>query len=228
MLKRISIVAILLAACGYLAWRFLIHETPLDQMEAMQAQLELDGDQRLSREKRREIYEKMEATYETMSAEDRREWNIRQEADDRWDKEIDAYFALPPDQRAAHIDERIDQMEEMRRIWEQRRASGDNPRGDRDRDRGDRGERPGGPGPVSQAAGSGGGGGPGGGPGGGDRGGRGGGGWSRGMMTPEQRNARRRDRLDSTTPMRRAQRAEYARAFRERLVERGIQFPRGR
>lgn len=198
MLKRISIVAILLAACGYLAWRFLIHETPLDQMEAMQAQLELDGDQRLSREKRREIYEKMEATYETMSAEDRREWNIRQEADDRWDKEIDAYFALPPDQRAAHIDERIDQMEEMRRVWEERRASGDNPRGDRDRNRGTGG------------------------------GGGGGGGWSRGMMTPEQRNARRRDRLDSTTPMRRAQRAEYARAFRERLVERGIQFPRGR
>lgn len=148
---------------------------------------------------------------------------------------INAYFALPPEQRQAELDRQIKQEELMRQAFMESRPTGGRPggggpdRGPGDRGPGNRGggdRGPGGRGPGGGPGGDAGAfaGGPGGGPG-GPPGGPGGGpggppGGPRGN-TEEDRNRWRKNIIDSTTPEQRAQYTEYRRAMEARREQLG-------
>lgn len=104
---------------------------------------------------------------------DRLRENVRPMFRQRMEQRIDAFFALPEEQRDAYLDDMIDRMQEMRN------------RRPRDAGRGDRQGR------------------------------RGGG------FTPE----RMKQRLENTPPDRRAKMAEFFRAMRQRMEDRGIEPP---
>jgi len=112
--------------------------------------------------------------------------------------EMDSYFGMPPEKRAAELDRRI-------RAEEERRQARDAARAKRDEQRG--GPRPAGPTAVGQ-------------PGGTARGFRG--------STEESRNASMKRRIDNTTPVDRARRTEYRRAMDERRTQLGLPTRGGR
>lgn len=125
--------------------------------------------------------------------------------------ELNSYFNMPPDQRMAELDRRIQEEEAFREArrqeWAQRQASGDQPRGPGG-DWGGRGGPPGGgaPGGGTPQAG--------GGPPGGGRGD-----WGRGSSSSEERRVAR---LDNSSPQHRAQRDEYRRLMQQRREQLGL------
>jgi hypothetical protein len=117
--------------------------------------------------------------------------------------EIDSFFAMPPAQRQAELDRRIQAEDARRRAWQAERASRE-------------GSREGGPrGGDSQAAGTRGGPPPAAGP-------PSSGGRRRGDGTEDSRNMRRKSRLDRSTAESRARRTEYRRLKDQRRIELGI------
>jgi hypothetical protein len=129
--------------------------------------------------------------------------------------ELQSYFALPPVERRDELDRRI-KAEELRRQASQQRGSqksssgGGSGRGAGPRDA-----------PQAVSASTPAGGGPGGrGPGGGGPAKRGG--------TEDERNTRRKQRLDTSSPEARAQGAEYRRAMAARRQQLGLGSGRGR
>ena len=124
--------------------------------------------------------------------------------------ELASYFALPPNERQAELDRRIKAEQERRKAREQERASraaGANvgpPQGRQ-------------PGQGRPQSGPNAGGNSGGGPAG-----------QRGSRTDEQVLARRKERLDQSSPEERARSAEYRRAMAVRRAQLGISPGRGR
>jgi len=133
--------------------------------------------------------------------------------------ELNSYFAMPPERRAAELDRRIHAEEGRRKAWEAERA-----RRQAERTRNAAGA---GAGSTTDASGSGGGGQRGAGQagGGGPRGAGGGGGPASGRRdgTEESRNARRKTQLDVTNPERRAMQTEYRRQMDERRRQLGLE-----
>lgn len=129
--------------------------------------------------------------------------------------ELASYFALPPAKRQAELDRRIKAEQERAKAWERERASraasretgGGQGRGRPAEERRSQGEPNGG--------------GAGGPPGGGQPG-------PRGSRTDEQILARRKERLDQSSPEERARSAEYRRAMTIRREQLGIGPGRGR
>jgi hypothetical protein len=106
------------------------------------------------------------------------------------------FFKLPKEEQLAELDKQIQRMEESRKAWEARQA-----------ERAARGEESNGAGgPGGNAAGAGGPGGP--------------GGWRR--LGPEEREQRRKQFLDSTTPEERAQFSLYRQMLNQRRQELGL------
>lgn len=121
--------------------------------------------------------------------------------------EVDSFFGLPPERRAAELDRRIKEEEERRKAWAAKRAAREADRGGRDgADRRGTGGGPvaGGAGSPAVAAG---------GPPGGRR---------RGDGTEESRNLRSKSRLDRTSAESRARRTEYRRAKDQRRIQLGL------
>jgi hypothetical protein len=153
----------------------------------------------------------------------------REEMERRMAKQLDEYFALPPNKRKEHLDKQIQEGEKRRKEMEKRRQEWEksHPPGSQ----GQQGQGQGrgqGPGQGMGGPPGGGVGGPGGGPGmgPGPQGGPGvgqgrppGGGRNR---TPEQRAQRRNQFLDHTSPAARAKMAEYFDAMRKRRIELGL------
>ena len=145
--------------------------------------------------------------------------------------ELKSYFSLPPQERQAELDRRIKEQESRRQVWQQQRGNQNGGPGGPVANRGPGQGGPGQGGPGQGGRGNGGGG-PGGapqtaaagGPGGG--GGGGGGGPGRGG-SEDERNARRKQRLDASSPDDRAQTAEYRRAMEARRQQLGLS-PGGR
>jgi len=146
--------------------------------------------------------------------------------------ELRSYFAMPPQERQKELDRRIQAEQSRRLAWQQRRGNqngGNRPNG------GPKGGPKGGPN-GGQGRGGAAGGTPqaataaprGGGPGGagvpGGTGGRPGG----GRRSEDARNARSKQRIDSTSPEERAQSAEYRRAMDARRQQLGLSPGRGR
>jgi hypothetical protein len=117
--------------------------------------------------------------------------------------EIDSFFAMPPAQRQAELDRRIQAEDARRRAWQAERASreasrGGGPRGGDSQAAGTRGGPPPAAGPPSS------------------------GGRRRGDGTEDSRNMRRKSRLDRSTAESRARRTEYRRLKDQRRIELGI------
>ena len=140
--------------------------------------------------------------------------------------EVNSYFSMPPEQRMAEMDRRLEAEDQRRQAREAQRAQrqaqgGDRggPRGGGNQDAGGRGW--GGP-PGVVAGGPGGPGGRGGPPGGGGPGG------PRGRGTEESRNMRSKRRIDSSSAESRARSLEYRRLKEQRRVELGLPARGGR
>ena len=140
--------------------------------------------------------------------------------------ERQSYFAIPPQDRQKELDRRIKAEETRRQAWRQQRGNPNGGNGARSQDGtgGQAGTTRGGQGRVN--AGAGGtqantagprGDGPGGSGSGGSRGG-----------TEDARNARSKQRIDTTSPEERAQRTEYRRAMDARRAQLGLSPGRGR
>jgi len=127
--------------------------------------------------------------------------------------EIDSFFAMPPAQRQAELDRRIQAEDARRRAWQAERASreasrdSEAARGGRPGEGGPRGGVQAGGSPRGQTASAG----P---PNGGRR--------RRGDGTEDSRNMRRKSRLDRSTAESRARRTEYRRLKDQRRIELGI------
>ena len=117
--------------------------------------------------------------------------------------EIDSFFAMPPAQRQAELDRRIQAEDARRRAWQAERASREASRegGSRGGDSQAAGTR-GGPPPAAGPPSS--------------------GGRRRGDGTEDSRNMRRKSRLDRSTAESRARRTEYRRLKDQRRIELGI------
>jgi hypothetical protein len=118
--------------------------------------------------------------------------------------EVESYFALRPDQRAAELDRRIRAEEQRRKAWEAERSqragnAGDRPGGAAQAGTGSRTSSP----PQAGAGGP-------------SPGGR------RRDASEESRNARRKQALDKTSAESRARRTEYRRAKDQRRIELGL------
>jgi hypothetical protein len=120
--------------------------------------------------------------------------------------EVDSYFALPPERRAAELDRRIKAEEERRKKWEAERERRNAERGQGD------GQQQRGPGqqaqadgqqPTAAAA--------------APTGGR------RRDGTEEGRNARSKQRIDKTSAENRARQTEYRRAKDQRRIQLGFE-----
>jgi len=109
---------------------------------------------------------------------------------------IDAFFALPVQQRNAYLDKQIKEMEQWRKQWEARR-----PQNDQARNRSGQG-----PASTQNRPGANAGGPPGG----------------RHVRTADERNQRRNRRLDHTTPEQRAKWTAYFSALQKRRTELGL------
>ena len=195
-LAGLCFVVLLAVACG-LGWWLINGADPrvahVEQLQQELATLGNDSDPQVRREKFAELRREMEALPDSQRQELRE--SMGQMFQQRMADQVHRFNQLAPAERTAFLDAEIDRMEKMR-------AAG--------------GGRPGGPGrppgsgrPTGMAGGPGGGGGPGqGGP--------------RGPRSEEQRDARRRNRLDNSSPEQRAEFAVYIEAMRERRKARGL------
>lgn len=139
--KVIWIVLLLLVGLGATAWAMRTTEDPqLAKVKAMRAEIENEN---LSREQRRELFEKIRPEFEKLTEEQReglfserrRQWEARER------KELKEFFAMTPAQQTAELDKRIDRFQQ----WEKERG---NRQGG---DRGGRGGRGGGGGTRPQS-----------------------------------------------------------------------------
>ncbi len=123
----------------------------------------------------------------------------------RENAEVDSFFGLPPERRAAELDRRIKAEEERRKAWAAERAAREaarGPRGDSERRGPAAGATAGGSGQPTPAA---------------------GGGRRRGDGTEESRNLRSKSRIDRTSAESRARKTEYRRLKDQRRIELGFQ-----
>ncbi len=127
------------------------------------------------------------------------------------DARIDKYFALPPEEKTAYLDNLIDRMQEMRAAGEERRRERREPAARSTSDPAAASHSETSQPPTAEGANA---------PG--------------GIQTQERRGPgerfspqRIKERIESTPPEDQAKRAEFFKAFRKRMEERGIQFPRG-
>jgi len=130
--KVVWIVLLLLLAMGATAWAMRSGEDPqLAKVKAMRGEIENEN---LSRDQRRELFEKMRPEFEKLTEEQRdglfadrrRQWEERER------KELNEFFAMSADEQKAALDKRIDRMVQ----WQKERGNREG--------RGDRGGRGGG------------------------------------------------------------------------------------
>lgn len=216
----IPLSVVILLLIGGVTWALWPREAPeVKQVKELANKM---FDESASEEERQAMREQMRELRENIPEERRREV-FRAMGDQfrqRMTEHIREFAELPEDQRNEFLDRDIDRMEAMRRSWEERRAERERDGGG-ERAQGERGPRGEGRGPGPGGAGPGGSDGP---------AGPGGAGGPRGdrPRTDEEREARRRARLDNTTPEERAAFTAYFEAINKRRAERGLEPMRGR
>ena len=191
-------VVLTLGIVAGITWAIRTREAP-EVKELRELAGKITDRENVTDEQRREIGQRMREIGENLPEEQRREVfrEMGNQFRQRMTERVREFAALPEEERNAFLDRDIDRFEEMRKGWEQRR---------RERDQG--GDQAGGGG----REGRGGAGGPGGPGGRGDR-----------PRTEEDREARRRARLDNTSAEDRAHMMEYFKAINQRREERGLE-----
>ena len=187
----VIMVAVLGLLIGGTVWA--MRKDPVQEIRDMRKAM-----QDASPEDRRELGEQFREKLDQLTPEQRSQlWQDgQQERERRGDAEMAAYFALPPQDRTAYLDQQIQEMEKRRAEREAKRAQSD-----QSQDRGQRGQ-------SGQAGAQ---------PGQGQN--ANGGGRNR---TSDARMQRRNQRLDSTTPEHRAQQTAYRAAMQQRRIELGL------
>lgn len=138
--------------------------------------------------------------YETLSDADREKlrsamWESRRQ---EMKKEMDTFFAAPPEKQNEILDKQIDRMTEMRKQWEERRAANEAKQDSAKKDGGKKaGEQKGGNRRDRFK-----------------------------NASHEQKNEWARERLNRTDPAERARMMAYFQRLRKRMEERGISFGR--
>ncbi len=159
---------------------------------------ELASGSNLTSEQRQDKFRQIRETMEKLPPErrDQMRKEMAEEGRRRFEAELRRYASLSPQEKTRYLDQQIDRMEAARRQWQQAQG-GSAPRGSS---------------PVVFGASPGGGR-----PFGGPPGGRNG-----QSLSAEQKETRRRERLDQTTPEFRALRDQYFRDMQARRQQRGL------
>jgi hypothetical protein len=205
--KVIVVVGVVLIPLGLGLYWWRSGEAPdpaVERVVAIQAQImPVDGPRPSVEEQARAMTE-MRDGMRQLTPEQRQQVFERGGLRERMRRDLEAYFELPPEKRKAFLDERIDEMERMRKAFEKMRQADER----NGAAAGSGGPTSGGPfGPPPSGAG----GPPGSAPGAG------------GPGSPESnRQERMRRMLDSTTPEERARGAEFFRDLMKRRDERGL------
>jgi hypothetical protein len=194
----LALLLLLLSAAGLLAR--LRADRQLARVKDLRNQLAGPAGRQLTREQRREGWQRLRKEVQRLSPAQRRMLFDERRKQQR--ERLAKFFKLSPEERLAELDRRIDRMEAMRQQWEARRAARDS------------GRSPDGAGNGSGAGGTSTGtatNGPGGPP-----------PWRGRPRSDEERNQRRKEWLARTTPEERAQRAEYFKLLAQRREQRGL------
>ncbi|MBI2827633.1 MAG: hypothetical protein HYX69_23400 [Planctomycetia bacterium] len=199
----LGLAAIGIVGAGVAAWAFWSRGRPDPQVakvQELQAKLFTPppAGQKLQPqdiEERRQAFGQLREEFEKLTPEQRQEMmKTPPPFAQRFQKDIEEYFALPAEKRREFLDRQIDQMEARRKEMQQMFAAGGF-------------GRPGGGGSGQGNARPGG-------------GGAGSGGQPR--FDPQRGSEMRKRMLDMTTPEQRAQFSEFARAMSDRRKERGM------
>ncbi len=197
--KVIVLVGVVLFSIGLGVYWWRSGPAPdpaVERVVAMQAQIMPAEGKRPSVDQQVQAMTEMGKNMRELSPEQRQQVFERSGFRERIRRDLDTYFELPVEKRKAFLDERIDEMENMRKAFQKMREQNEKNGGTA-------------------------GGGPGGGPFGG--GGPGGGNGASGSATPRPtRHERMRGMLDSTTPEERARGAEFFSDLMKRREERGL------
>ena len=219
------IALLVLLGLGYGAFAYFSSSSNLNEYRAATADMSMEKITEMKPEERKEYFENMKNLRQKMSDSEKTQADdiTRDKMQTQMKEKMTTFFALPPEEKKAALDKDVDRMASMMKAFGG--AGGPGAAGQGGAGRGQAGA--GGPGAGGPGAGGPGAGGPGaGGPG---AGGPGAGGppWARGNpnSTPEEKNKRTSDRLDSSSPELRAQMTEYFKLVAERAKERGVQMP---
>ena len=212
---KIAAVSVVLVGLAGLAWLFLRGRTPAE-IVAVRASVDGQIAQLETAARSGQPFDPADASFgavfETVRSvpeayRDQAREEIGRLFEAREVAEVESYFALPPDRRAAELDRRIKEEEERRKKWEaerERRAAERGSQGDGQQQRG--------PGPQAMA--------------GGQQPTAGATpppGASRRDRSEEGRNARSKQRIDKTSAENRARQTEYRRAKDQRRIQLGFE-----
>jgi hypothetical protein len=178
----------------------------VDEARQLRAQL-FSQDEELSPEERQELAQKLRDHVKELTPEQRRE--LKSDRQKEMAKEMERFFQLPAAEQQQALDKKIDQM-----IARMEKGGPGGPGGPRGPGGGGPGGFGGGPGPGGGNAGQA-----------GDGPGPFAGSSNFPGKGPQQREERRQQRLDDTTPAFRAQMFEYRQMMQNRMQERGLQMP---
>jgi hypothetical protein len=132
-----AILIMLLLGCATAAWAMWSREDPQVAL-VREMMVPMEQMEKMSREQRREHFEKMRGEMDKLTEEQRDQ--LRDEGRQRWEareaKELTEFFQLPPEQQKAELDKRIDRMLEWQKERAKRDKNGD--RGPGGRGRGER------------------------------------------------------------------------------------------
>jgi hypothetical protein len=202
--RTIAIAIVVILLVGGLVWAYLrtLPDPQVEKIKQMQAEAFKEN---ATPEERQQSFQLVRQEMEKLSPGQRDE--VRQQMGEamqrRMDERISAYFALPPEQRVAYLDNQIKEMEQRRKEWESHRAQS-GPSGGRGQagqsqstggSQGGPGAQPGNP--------------------------QGAGGPPR-DRSPEARLRRHDQRLDRSTAQQRAQRSAYFADLQQRRIQLGL------
>lgn len=167
--------------------------SPLDRVKQLQTELASADLKALPPDQRKAKFEELRTAVKGLSDDQR--WELAAPMREKQKAEMDRYFALGPKEKTAYLDERINKMEEMKKVFEKKGGGFGGPPG------GGFGPRPGSGGPPPGVAGP---------PGG------------KGPPTGPQADDRRKQMLDRTTPEERAQKDAFRKDLEARRKQRGL------
>jgi len=211
---KIAAVSVVLVGLAGLAWLFLRGRTPAE-IVAVRASVDGQIAQLQAAARSGQPFDPADASFgavfETVRSvpeayRDQAREEIGRLFEAREVAEVESYFAMPPEQRAAELDRRIKSEEERRQKWEaerERRAAERGSQGD--------GQQQGGPGSQAMAGGQ------------QPTTGATSPGASRRDRSEEGRNARSKQRIDKTSAENRARQTEYRRAKDQRRIQLGLE-----
>lgn len=196
------LLLLLIGGTAYGSFRIFRTDPNIKKIREIRKELATTDDSKLTSEQRREKFQQLRESMEKLTPQqrDRMQKEMAADRNKRADAEMKSYAAMTAEQKKQHLDRQIDRMEQGHLRREQQQAAGETTGGS--------GSGPGGrtsstsSGPAAN--------------------GNGGPDPNRPPMTPQQRELRRKEMLDATTPEFRAARDQYRQDLQARRIELGL------